>query len=142
MREKSVRQVADRSLWLGHAGDPRDPGAILAAGIDAVIELADGEPAAELPRQLVRLRFPLSDGGENPRWLLRLAAESVAALLRADVPTLVCCACGLSRSVCVAAAGIALAETRSIDETLPLVVGSGPADVSPGLMIQIRDALA
>jgi hypothetical protein len=140
--KEAVRQIAERSLWLGHAGDLRNPGSLLAAGIEAVIELADSEPAAELPRELVRLRFPLSDGGDNPRWLLRLAAESVAALLRAGVPTLICCACGLSRSVCVAAAGIAIAETRSVDETLPKVVGSGPADVSPGLVVQIQNALA
>ena len=136
-----MRQIAERSLWLGHAGDLRNPGATLAAGIEAVVELADSEPAAELPRELVRFRFPLSDGGDNPRWLLRLAAESVAALLRANVSTLVCCASGLSRSVCIAAAGIAIAETRPFAETLSNVVGSGPADVSPGLMVQIRDAL-
>ena len=136
-----MRQIAERSLWIGHAGDLRNPSTVLAAGIEAVVELADSEPMAELPRELVRSRFPLSDGGDNPRWLLRLAAESVAALLRANVPTLVCCASGLSRSVCITAAGIALAETRSFDETLPNVVGSGPADVSPGVLVQIRDAL-
>ena len=39
-----MRQVADRALWLGHAGDLRDASAVLAAGIDAVMELADSEP--------------------------------------------------------------------------------------------------
>lgn len=136
-----MRQVIGRPLWLGNAGDLRDPGPALALGIEAVIELADSEPAAELPRELVRLRFPLSDGGENPPWLIRLAVESVAALLRAGVPTLVCCACGLSRSVCIAAGSLAQTEACPIEETLRLVVGSGPADISPGLLIQIRDAV-
>ena len=136
-----MRQVADRALWLGHAGDLRDPRAVLAAGIEAVIELADSEPLAALPRDLVRCRFPLSDGGGNPPWLLRLASEAVAALLRAGVPTLVCCASGLSRSVCVAAGGVALAEGQGLRDSLPAVVGSGPADVSPGLLAQMTEAL-
>ncbi len=137
-----MRQVAGRTLWLGHAGDLRDPRAILAVGVEAVVELADSEPPAVLPRDLVRCRFPLSDGGENPPWLLKLAAESVASLLRANVPTLVCCAGGMSRSVCVAAGGVSLAEGRSLAEALTAVVGTGPADVSPGLLAQLRDALA
>ncbi len=101
-----MRQVADRKLWLGHAGDPRDP------------------------------RTVLSLGGINPPWLLRLASESVAALIRAGVPTLVCCACGHSRTLCIAAAGFALAEEWLLEESL-----SGPADVSPGLLMQLRNAL-
>src|SRR4051794_37250167 len=113
-----MRQVVDRALWLGHAGDLRDPYPVLAAGVEAVVELADSEPFASLPRDLIRCRFPLSDGGANPLWLLRLASETVAALLKANVPTLVCCASGLSRSVCVAAGGIALAEGRPVDESL------------------------
>jgi len=136
-----MRQVVGRALWLGHAGDLRDPRAVLAAGVEAVVELADSEPLAALPRDLVRCRFPLSDGGENPSWLLRLASESVAALLRAAVPLLVCCAGGLSRSVCIAAAGIALAEGQPLGVSLTAVIGSGPADVSPGLLAQLRDAL-
>lgn len=102
------------------------------------MELADSEPLAVLPRELIRCRFPLSDGGPNPPWLLWLATETVAALLRAGAPTLVCCASGLSRSVCVAAAGLARAEGRPLEDSLLAVVGSGPADVSPGLLAQVR----
>jgi hypothetical protein len=136
-----MRQVVGRPLWLGNAGDLRDARAVLAAGVGAVVELADSEPLAVLPRELVRCRFPLSDGGDNPTWLLRLAAESVAALLRAGVPVLVCCSAGMSRSVCVAAAGVALAEGRPLPEALAAVAGSGPADVSPGMLVQLREAL-
>jgi hypothetical protein len=136
-----MRQVAGWALWLGHAGDLRDPRAVLAAGIEAVVELADSEPLAALPRDLVRCRFPLSDGGENPPWLLRLASEAVAALLRAGVPSLVCCAGGLSRSICIAAGGVALAEGRPLGASLNAVIGSGPRDVSPGLLAQLRHAL-
>ncbi|MCI0378063.1 MAG: hypothetical protein L0215_10675 [Gemmataceae bacterium] len=136
-----MRQVAARALWLGNAGDLRDARAVLAAGIEAVVELADSEPSVTLPRELVRCRFPVSDGGDNAAWLLKLAVESVAALLRAGIPTLVCCSAGMSRSVCVAAGALSLAEGRLLEETLLAIVGAGPADVSPGLLAQIREAL-
>lgn len=136
-----MRQIAGRSLWVGHAGDLRNVAAVTSLGIEAVVELADNEPLAALPRDLIRLRFPLSDGGDNPAWLLRLAAESVAALLRSGVPTLVCCSAGMNRSVCVAAAGLALENGLSFPVTLLGVIGDGPADVSPRLVLQFRDVL-
>lgn len=61
-----MRQVAGRSLWLGNGADLLDARAVLAAGVQAGVELADSEQLAVLPRELVRLRFPLSDGGDNP----------------------------------------------------------------------------
>jgi hypothetical protein len=124
-----MRQVPGRELWLGNAGDLRDARAVMGAGIAAVVELADSEPFAMLPRELIRCRFPLSDGGDNPSWLLCLAAEVVATLLRARAPVLVCCSAGLSRSLCGAAGGIALAEGRSLAESLSVVFGCGPADL-------------
>ena len=136
-----MRLIASRTLWIGNTGDTRHPRLLLDAGIAAVIELADSEPLAVLPRELVRYRFPLSDGGHNPLWLVRFAVESVAALLRAGIPTLVCCGCGMSRSVCVAAGGIALAEARALRETLTEVAASGPADVSPSLFAQVQAVL-
>jgi hypothetical protein len=136
-----MRKVHGRSLWVGHVGDTRCPLPLLNAGVAAVIELADSEPLAMLPRELVRCRFPLSDGGDNPPWLVRLAMESVAGLLRAGVPTLVCCGCGMSRSVCLAAGGLALADVRPLREALAEVAGSGPADVSPALLAQVQAVL-
>lgn len=133
-----MRQVDGRALWVGHGGDLRDPRAVLAAGVEAVVELADSEPIAALPRNLIHLRFPLVDGGDNPDWLVRLAVDSVAALLGARVPLLVCCSVGMSRSVCVAAAAVAVVEARPLAEALVTVVASGPADVSPGLWVQLR----
>ena len=128
-------------MWLGNPGDTRDPKTLLDAGIEAVVELADNEPLAILPRELVRCRFPLSDGGENPAWLLHLASESVAALLRAQVPVLVCCSGGMNRSVCIAAAGVALADGCPLREALLGITRSGPADVSPRLLAQLQQTL-
>jgi hypothetical protein len=136
-----MRQIIGRALWLGNAGDLRDARAVLAADIGAVVELADSEQFAILPRELVRCRFPIAEGGDNPSWLLRLAAESVATLIRAGVPTLVCCASGLSRSVCIAAGGLALVDGIPLEDALVRVARFGVADVSPGLLVQIIDAL-
>lgn len=136
-----MRQVRGYLLWIGNPGDTCDARAVLDAGIEAVIELADNEAFAQLPRQLVRGRFPISDGGENPTWLLLLATETVAALLRANVPVLVCCSGGMNRSVCIAAAGIAIAEHRPLVESLLAVVETGPADVSPTLLAQLERAI-
>ncbi len=136
-----MRPVPGYALWLGNAGDLSDARAILAAGVEAVVELADSETFAVLPRELVRCRFPLSDGGNNPPWLVRLAVETFSALLRAGVSVLICCSAGMSRSVCVAAGGIALADARLVAESLATVAGSGPADVSPGLLMQLQQVL-
>src|SRR6266446_3276116 len=135
-----MRQVVGRGLWIGNGGDLRDPRALLCAGIEAIVELADNEPVAPLPRELVRCRFPLSDGGNNSAWLLRLAVDSVAALVKAEVPTLVCCSCGQNRSVCVVAGGLAVSDGRPLAEVLLEITRSGPADVSPGLLAQLQAA--
>ena len=132
-----MRHIPDRQLWIGHAGDLRDAKAILDAGIAAVVDLADSEPHALLPRDLIRCRFPLSDDAENPAWLIRLAIQSVAAIMAAGVPLLICCSAGMSGSVCITAAGLALAEKMTLDEALKLVIGTGPADVSPGFYSQM-----
>jgi hypothetical protein len=136
-----MRRIGERALWVGNIGDLRDVPAVMSAGVQAVVEVADCEQMALLPRELIRFRFPLSDGGDNAAWLLRLVAESVGALLRANVPTLVCCSAGMSRSVCAAAAGVAVADRRPLAESLLLVVGSGPADVSSGLLAQFQRAM-
>ncbi len=133
-----MRKISTRALWVGHAGDLRDVQAVMATGIEAVIELSDSEQSAVLPRELIRGRFPLSDGGDNPVWLIRLATNALAALMRAGVPTLICCSAGMSRSLCIASSGIALTEGLALTDALTEVIGSGPVDVSPALWNQVR----
>lgn len=105
-----MRQIAERALWLGNAGDLRDARSVLSAGIEAVVELAGNESYADLPRELIRCRFPLTDSRDHPAWLLRVAADSVVAFLLAGLPVIISCSGGMSRSVCVISAGISLAE--------------------------------
>ncbi len=137
-----MRQVSGRTLWIGNASDLRDAPTVMASGVQAVIELAASEQLAVLPRELIRCRYPLCDGEENATWLLRLAVETVAAMLRDKVPLLVCCSAGMSRSVIIAAGGLALAEHCSLEEALKTVVAGGPADVSPALFLQLKQAIS
>ena len=136
-----MRRVPGYSLWLGHAGDVRDVPGLHAAGIVAVIDLAIQDAPAPVTRELVYGRFPLVDGPGNPPWLLRAAVEMVAGLIRDDVPTLIGCGAGLSRSPCIAGAAIARVRGCPADEGLAIVLESGPADVSPALWAEVRMVL-
>ncbi len=133
-----MRQVPGYPLWLGHAGDGRDAQAIFDAGIVAVVDLAAEEPSAGLPRGLVYCRFPLADGAGNPAWLLAAAVDGVAHLITAGVPTLVACSAGMSRTPAVAAAALARCRGVSLAAGLTIVAAAGPADVSPGLLADLR----
>jgi protein-tyrosine phosphatase len=137
----SMRRIPDSPLWVGHAGDARDLRGVLSAGIQAVVDLAENEPALAVTRELVYLRFPLVDGAGNPPWLLRLAVETVVALLQSGVPTLVFCGAGMSRTPCVAGAALAVVRGCTLSEGLAAMTTSGPADVSPGLWAELQVAV-
>jgi len=136
-----MRQIPPHPLWLGHAGDGRDYRRILDAGIQAVVQLAEEEPPLQPPRELVYCRFPLIDGPGNDPKVLHLAVTTVASLLGREVPTLVCCGAGMSRSPAVAAAALAVAFRRDPDECLKQVAEHHPADVLPGLWGEVRNIL-
>lgn len=129
-----MRQVSGYPLWVGTARDARDVRAVLDAGITAVVDLAVEEPPAGLTRELVYLRFPLTDGGGNSVWLLKAAAHTLAGLIRQAVPTLVSCGGGLSRSPAVAALGLCFAtDQRAPDVLLRQVQAGAASDVHPAL---------
>jgi len=133
-----MRQIQPYRLWLGHVGDIRDLRGFLAAGIEAIVDLALNEPPAVVTREMVYCRFPLIDGAGNPPWLLRAAVETVTVLLEAGTPTLLFCAGGMSRSPAVLAVAIARVRGCSPNEGLGVVSSAGPCDVSPGLWQDVR----
>jgi len=100
-----VHKIEPHALWTGHAADGRDYRAIFALGIEAVVQLALEEPPLAPPRELLYFRCPLLDGAGNRETVLDFAIATVSALAPAEIPTLVCCGAGLSRSVTIAAAG-------------------------------------
>jgi len=135
-----MRPVAGFPLWIGHVGDVRNPRLLLSTGIRAAVDLVLNEPPVVLPRELVYCRFPLIDGAGNPPWLLCAAIHCVANLLQSDIPTLVYCRAGMSRSPCIAAAAVARVQGSSIDEALLWVAKSGTMNVMPGLWAEVQAA--
>jgi hypothetical protein len=135
-----MRKVKDCSLWVGNAGAARDTQAVLAAGVSAVVDLAGMNEPLRLPRDLIGLRFPLADGADNPPWLVCAAVQAVAGLLRLNVPTLVACDGGMSRSLAVAAAALwfQMPLKTALDEVLAKVTADGPADVHPVLWADVK----
>src|SRR5258708_4446486 len=126
----TMRQIGDYKLWIGHTGDANNQRLLLDTGIEALVDLANNEPAVQVHRELVYCRFPLMDGSGNPRWLLEATVNTVSRLLIAHVPTIVCCSLGMSRSPAIAAVALSKAYRLPIDECLNLVCGTGPHDVS------------
>jgi len=137
-----MRRIEAYPLWLGHVGDLRAPKELLDAGIRAVVDLASNEPIPSLPRDLTYCRFPLFDGSGNDPALLRLTIRTVAELLRTQVPTIVCCSVGLSRSLAVAAAAIHVVTNEPLEEALRHVAADGKHDLSPGLWQEVTQVCA
>jgi protein-tyrosine phosphatase len=137
-----MRQIASYPLWIGHSGDARNLQVLLDVGIEAIVDLAMSEPPIAVTRELIYCRFPLLDASGNHPRLLRVAAETVARFINAQIPTLVFCGAGLSRSPCIAAAGFALALDRPADDCLRMVTADGARDVSPQLWHDVTTALA
>lgn len=136
-----MRKINNFELWQGHAGDLRDIGKLSELGIKAVVEVADNEPSATLPRQFLRHRFPLSDDGENSEIYLSLAWETLLQLLKHRIPTIVVCSAGMSRSLLVIAASLSLIERIPFPEVLKELVREKRADISPALFHQIHAIL-
>ena len=128
-----MNQVAPRRVWIGHGGEGHDFTQILDLGIEAVVELAEEEPSFPTRRDMIACRFPLIDGSGNRPEVLELAVATLARLIAADVPTLVCCSMGLSRAPALVAAALARVERTSHHECLKRVTWHHPSDVSPGL---------
>ncbi|MFN0052025.1 MAG: hypothetical protein ACKV0T_07530 [Planctomycetales bacterium] len=47
-----MRQVLSSGLWIGHAGDLRQPASLLDAGVEAIIDLAANDPIPVLWRDI------------------------------------------------------------------------------------------
>ena len=137
-----MRLVPTYSLWIGNAGDARRVAGLIELGIVAVVDLAANEPVASLPREFIYCRFPLLDGVGNESGMLRSAIETISGMLRNNVPTLVACSAGMSRSPALAAAAISRLNHRDANECLLECIEGGAADVSPGLWNDILKVMS
>jgi len=102
-----MRELSPERLWIGNAGDSRQPRILFETGIQAVVSVAMEEPIPQLPAQFIVVRIPLYDGEGNAAVTLRLAVDTVVALVESRTPTLLTCSAGLSRSPLVAAFALA-----------------------------------
>ena len=127
-----MRVVLDGRLWLGNAGDLRDPTVLDRQGIRAVVQVALEERPPQLPRELLCCHFPIVDG-ENEPSVVAVALEAAAALVRTATPTLICCGAGMSRSPAIAAGALAIATEADPDGCLMQIISGQPHDVSPAL---------
>ena len=128
-----MREILPGGLWIGNAGDGRDPERLLRDGILAVINLAAEEPSPVLPRSMVYCHFPITDGAQDSQGVLGVAIQTLVALLKKQVPTLVYCGAGMSRSPAVVAAALSIVQGGSPEEKLREIVAGQPHDVSPQL---------
>ena len=135
-----MRQIEDYPLWVGTARDARDIKGVLAAGIEAIVDLAMLCEPVTPPRELVYLRFPLVDGADNPPWQINAAIHAVTGLVKLGVPTLVACDGGMSRALVIAAAALwfRMPLRTSLDEVLVRLAATGPADVQPRLWADVK----
>jgi protein-tyrosine phosphatase len=135
---QAMKQITGHRIWVGHVGDARDVPQLLKVGIVAVVDLAANELPLVFNRDMVYCRFPLVDGAGNLPWIVQGAVRTVAQFLTDKVPVFVYCGAGMSRTLCVTAAAIALVENRSLADSLAFVTQSGASDVSTSLFAEIQ----
>ena len=136
-REGIIYRISPESIWIGHAGEGHDFTPLLDLGIEAMIELAEEAPSFPTRRDLISCRFPLIDGVGNRPELLALAIRTVAILIAAGIPTLVCCSDGLSRAPAIIAAALALVHREPKADCLKRIARHHPGDVLTGFWREV-----
>jgi protein-tyrosine phosphatase len=136
-----MRAIPNYRLWIGNAGDLDDLRYVLSAGIEAVVDLAIAAQPRQLTRELIYVRVPLTDSEGNSDGFIQSAVNILTSLLTIEIPTLVCCDGGMSRSPCIAAAAIAGLRQTTMEEALQIVIQSGPVDISPGFLLNVKQSL-
>jgi len=137
-----MRKLDPYPLWIGSIIDGWSLPGIHDAGIRAVVDLASNEAPIRVSRDLVYCRFPIVDGARNDRNMLRLAVDTVESLLRDNVPTIVFCSAGLSRSPAVAAAAISRLSHQSLADCLAMITAGHAHDVAAGLIVDMQELLS
>ncbi|MBR9801575.1 dual specificity protein phosphatase family protein [bacterium] len=137
-----MRRIAPLPVWIGNAGDARDLRRVHAEGLAAIVDLAAEEPPVPVTRELMYFRVPLMDGAENDSICLNLAINTVFQLITRQVPTLVACSAGMSRSPLIVAAAISRVERISLETALERITMQGAVDLSPGLLAAVQSKLS
>jgi len=88
---------------------------------------------------MVYCRFPIMDGVQDDQGTLDAAIQVLVSLLKNQIPTLVYCGAGMSRSPAVAAAALSIVQGGSPEEKLKQIVAGRPHDVSPQLWEAVKN---
>ncbi|QDT92656.1 dual specificity protein phosphatase family protein [Gimesia algae] len=136
-----MRVILPNLLWIGNTRDVHDVKNVLDLGIAAIIDLALEEPAVTLTRDIIYCRLPLIDGTENQPVVLETAVKTVARLIREEVPTLVACSAGMSRSPAIVAAALSQVRDTDFETELKQLAENHPSDVAPGLWNDLQELL-
>lgn len=131
-------EVEPGRLWIGNAGEARDPKSLFDRDIAAVVDLAWDELCAVLPREMIYCRIPLVDSGGNWDSTLTFAVQTVVDLLAAGKQTLVACSAGMSRSPAIVAAALAVTRGADPDDVLSEIGDARALEVSPHLWEQLK----
>lgn len=137
-----MRQIDSILLYLGNALDARDLRRLYELEIAAVVDLAIEEPPVQLGRDIAYCRFPMTDGAGNSLALIRIAIDTAASFVQSGVPTLIACGAGMSRTPAIAAAALSMVDDCPFDACLSALADSGPHDISPLFLDEVRKALA
>ena len=133
-----IREIHPDRLFIGNAMDARDLRQLYDHRIAAVVDLAINESPAQLAREMIYCRIPLTDGDGNPNAIITTAIRCVVTLLDNEIRTLVTCSAGMSRSPAIAAAAIALVTGCTLDDCLASIATDVPHDVSPILWSRVK----
>jgi hypothetical protein len=137
-----MREILPGKLWIGDGGDLLEAGRLERAGIRALIHVALEERLPQLSRELLYCHFPLVDGAPNDAALVDLALQTAAGLIRREIPTLICCSGGMSRTPCIAAGALAIAKEIDPTECLTLIARDQPHDISPALWSLVTELVS
>ena len=136
-----MREAIPKKLWIGNAMDARDVRSVLGLGITAIVDLAIEEVPIQFPRDIVYCRFPLIDGSGNSPDILHAAIQMTAHFVRSEIPTLVACGAGMSRSPVIVAAAMAMTEGGTLVDALGKLTAGQPHDVSPSLLVEVSEVV-
>ncbi|WP_052031467.1 protein-tyrosine phosphatase family protein [Novipirellula maiorica] len=100
--------------------------------------MAANEPPAELGRDIVYCRFPISDDDTNDDMIVSASIECLRLLLERDCRTLVACSAGMSRSPVIAAAALSILLGDRLSDTLLRITANAPRDVSPAFFSAVQ----
>jgi protein-tyrosine phosphatase len=133
-----VREILSEQLWIGNAHDVSDVRRVLSLGITAIVDLAIDELPRVYPRDIIYCRLPLIDGGGNVPVVLETAIQTAVAFVTNEITTLIACSGGMSRSVAIAAAAMAVLRGQEIDQVLQQVALGGPHDIAADLWADVK----